>query len=45
MIREKSWKRKKKRKIETKRGRLEWRGKTRQDSKLKKTRIGIPGLY
>jgi hypothetical protein len=23
----------------------EWTGKTRTDSKLKKTRIGIPGLY
>jgi hypothetical protein len=45
MMREKSWKRKKKRKTMTKKGRLEWKRKPKQDSELKKTRIGIPGLH
>jgi hypothetical protein len=45
MMREKSWKRKKKRKIKTKESRLEWKRKPKQDSELKKTRIRIPGLY
>jgi hypothetical protein len=45
MMREKSWNRKKKRKTVTKKGRLERKRKTRLDSELKKTRIGIPGLY
>jgi hypothetical protein len=44
MMRENRWKRKKKRKMMMKRGRLEGK-ETRIDSELKKTRIGIPGLY
>jgi hypothetical protein len=44
-MREKSWKRKKKMKTETKKGRLVRMEKPKQDSELKKTRIGIPGLY
>jgi hypothetical protein len=45
MMREKSWKRRKKRRIETRKSRLERKRKPKQDSELKKTRIGIPGLY
>jgi hypothetical protein len=44
MMREKSWKRKKKRKMMMKRGRLKGKG-NKTDSELKKTRMGIPGLY
>jgi hypothetical protein len=44
MMREKRWKKKRRRKAMIKRGRL-GEGKRKQDSKLKKTRIGIPGLY
>jgi hypothetical protein len=45
MMREKSWNRKKKRRMEMKKGRLEKERRTRLNSELKKTRIGIPGLY
>jgi hypothetical protein len=43
-MRENRWKRKKKRKMTMKRGRLKGR-ETRIDSELKKTRMRIPGLY
>jgi hypothetical protein len=44
-MREKSWKRKKKRKIEMKKRQTGVKRKPKQNSELKKTRMRIPGLY